>query len=489
MGDGKPVSVNESSWYGHTCITGNVGTGKTTLLRLMSINALHMGNMLFVLDPKNDHDWQESIKQELEYLGMGDKFYHLHPSSPSTSCRIPLLKNFTRLTEVAARIAPLMGGDGSGKAFQDFAYDVIYATTVGLDYLGEPVRLTSIGKVIKSDKRGLALRVLNKYFTRLMGDEYRGKISGELKEISTDLLEGLAGYYLAHSESFTGKTITGEPMSENENKAVEAMIGFALHDDGHYQKMISTLKPVFTALTADPLDELFSPIHEKNINDPRDIVDLAEIMETGGCLYVSLDSMTDGVTASFLSRLLLAEACAVAGDRYNQKDMNPTRVTIANDEVHASIENNDALFNMMAQGRAASVQMILATQTISDIAAKTDKPSADRFLGLCNNFISMRTTDPITQEYVSSQFAQASVAQQQVRTGTQRDTSKSALSFSAGYQETLMKTREDMFPPSLLGDLPILQYVARLSDGKKLKMKLPIIINNDKDGEVASWVE
>jgi conjugal transfer pilus assembly protein TraD len=157
--------------------------------------------------------------------------------------------------------------------------------------------------------------------------------------------------------------------------------------------------------------------------------------------------------------------------------------------VHASIENNDALFNMMAQGRAASVQMILATQTISDIAAKTDKPSADRFLGLCNNFISMRTTDPITQEYVSSQFAQASVAQQQVRTGTQRDTSQSSLSFSAGYQETLMKTREDMFPPALLGDLPILQYVARLADGKKLKMKLPIIINKDQEGEVASWVD
>lgn len=489
MGKEKAIQPHESSWFGHTCITGNVGTGKTTLLKLMSLNALHMGNMLFILDPKNDHDWQEAVKKELEYLGIPDKFYHVHPSSPSTSCRIPLLSNFTRLTEVAARIAPLMGGEGSGKSFQDFAYDVIYSTTVGLDYLGEPVRLTSIGKVIKSDRRGLAMRVLNKYFTRLMGDEYRSKLASELKELSGDLLEGLAAYYLAHVNEFSGKTINGEEMTPHEDKAVEAMISFALHDDGHYQKMIATLKPVFTALTADPLDELFSPIHEKNIDDPRQIVDLAEVMETGGCLYVSLDSMTDGVTASFLSRLLLAEACAVAGDRYNQKDENPTRVTIANDEVHASIENNDALFNMMAQGRAASVQMILATQTISDIAAKTDKSSADRFLGLCNNFISMRTTDPITQEYVSSQFAKASISQQQVRTGTQRDTSSSTFGFSAGYQETLMKTREEMFPPSLLGDLPILQYVARLADGKKLKMRLPVILNKDKEGEVATWAQ
>ncbi len=487
MGDEKPQMIHGSNWYGHTCITGNVGTGKTTLLKLMSLNALHLGNMLLVLDPKNDHDWQESIKSELEYLGKGDKFYHLHPSSPSTSVRIPLLTNYTRLTEVAARIAPLMGGEGSGKPFQDFAYDAIYSTTLGLDYLGEPVRLTSIGRVIKSDRRGLALRVLDKYFTRLMGDEYRSKLADELQEISTDLLEALAEYWLAHNKEFSGKTHTGEKMSANEDKAVEAMISFSLHNDAHYQKMVSTLKPVFTALTADPLDELFSPVHNENIDDPREIIDLAEVMETGGCLYISLDSMTDGTTASFLSRLLLAEACAVAGDRYNQMDKDPLRVTIANDEVHASIENNDALFNMMAQGRAASVEMLLATQTISDIAAKTDQASANRFLGLCNNFVSMRTTDPATQEYVSSQFAKASVAQQQVRTGTSRDTDKSTLAFSTGYQETLMKTREDAFPPSLLGDLPKLQYVARLADGKKLKMRLPIIESDDKDGEIAPW--
>jgi conjugal transfer pilus assembly protein TraD len=68
-----------------------------------------------------------------------------------------------------------------------------------------------------------------------------------------------------------------------------------------------------------------------------------------------------------------------------------------------------------------------------------------------------------------------------------RDTDKSSLGFSSGYQETLMKTREEAFPPSLLGDLPKLQYVARLADGKKLKMRLPFVTNDDKDGEVAPW--
>lgn len=480
MGDEKDQLIHKSNWFGHTCITGNVGTGKTTLLRLMSLNALHMGNMLLVLDPKNDRDWQESIKQELAYLGKADRFFHLHPSIASQSCRIPLLKNYTRLTEPADRISPLVGNDSSSKPFQDFAYDVIYATTLGLDYLGEPVRLKSIGAVIKSNRRGLCYRVLDKFFRSVEGDEYMTKLADELSDRSGDKLEALSQYYIDNLQQ--------EYSVKPESKAVDAMISFALHDDSHYTKMIATLKPVFTALTADPLDDLFSPIHENSMDDPRPIVDIAEIMEQGGCLYISLDSLTDGKSASFISRLLLAEAAAVAGDRYNQNDKNPMRCTIANDEVHASIENNDALFNMLAQGRAASMEMILATQTISDIASKTDQATANRFLGLCNNFISMRSTDPTTQEYISAQFAKSSVSSQEIRTGTSRDTNSSTLAFSTGYQETLKKTKEESFPPSLLGDLPILQYVARLSDGKKLKMRLPIIINNDKDGEVAPWI-
>lgn len=476
MGDEKKQLIKEDNWYGHCCITGNVGTGKTTLLRLMSNNALHLGNVLIVLDPKNDGDWKRSIQAELKYLGMEDKFFHIHPSSPTTSCRMPILKNYTRLTEIADRIAPLMGSGDAGKSFQDFAFGIIYSTALALDYLSEPIRLKSIQRVISSDRRSLALRVLDKYFISQLGDDYIGLIGDELNAISPDRLVAMGSYY----SGVLSKTQTNNP--------VEKMLEFALHDDSHYVKMVTSLRPILTTLTAEPLDELFSPIDD-DVDDTRPIVDLAELMETGGCLYISLDSLTDGTTAGFLSRLILNEAAAVAGDRYNQEDDDPRRVTIANDEVHASIENNNALFNMLAQGRAASIQMILATQTISDIAAKTDQYSADRFLGLCNNFISMRTTDPATQKYVSEQFALASVSQQQIRTGTQRDTSSSLLDFSAGHQETLMKTREESFPPALLGDLPVLQYVARLADGKKLKMKLPILINDDEDDEVAPWLE
>lgn len=478
MGDEKPVSIVENTLYGHTFIAGNVGTGKTTLLKLMTINALHLGNVLIVLDPKNDAAWKEAIKSEMDYMGIGDQFYHIHPSSPSTSARIPLLSKYTRITEIADRVAPLMGSSGSGKSFQDFAFEIITQTAGALKYLNEPIRLTSIQRVIASDRKGLAMRVFSKYYDETLGAGWEGRLQSVFDKMGNDRLEAMANYYKHTLSKEKGK----------QSNVVEDMIVFALHDEAHYSKMVVSLRPVLTALTAEPLDDLLSAVDTDDLDDPRPIVDLTTLMDKGGCIYISLDSLTDAQSAGYISRLILAEIAAVAGDRYNRNEQNPRRVTVANDEVHASLENNQSLIGILAQGRAAAMQMILATQTVSDLEAKTDAATAKRFLGLCNNFISMRTTDPVTQEYVAAQFSTTSISQSQSQVASGTGTDTSILTFQATHGERLMKTREDAFPPVLLSQLPILQYVARLADGRKLKMKLDILVNNDKPGERAPWV-
>lgn len=478
MGDAEKVMVNESSLYGHTFISGNVGSGKTTLLKLLSLNALHMGNVLIVLDPKNDTAWKAAIKSEMEYMGIGHLFYEVHPSNPSKSARFPLLKNYSRISEIADRIAPLMGSGTGGDSFQAFASETIYHICVALDYLNEPIRLTSIQKAVANDRRGLGYRVADKYFTEHIGADWLSKLEALLSKDGPMIFENLANYYV------------NVMAKDNPCTAMDGMVQLATHDDSHYVKMVVGLRPVLTALTADPFGDLLSPVENINDNDPRPIVDLEKVMTHGGCIYISLDSMSDNTSASYLSRLIMAELAAVAAARYNAEGgvmENLRRVTVANDEVHSSLQNNEALIQLLAMGRAAMMQMILATQTVSDIEAKTDKATADRFLGLCNNFISMRSTDPRTQEYVAKQFNKTSISQSQVQVGSGANTSDSLLDYSVSYGERIMKTRELMMPDELIGELPNLQYVARLADGRRLKMKLDIIIHNDKAGEVAPW--
>lgn len=480
MGDEQTQRIVEDTLYGHTFIAGAIGSGKTTLLRLLSINALHLGNVCIILDPKNDKDWIATMKRQMEYMGMGEQFYHIHPSKPSESARIPLLKHFTRCTEVADRVAPLMGGaGGNSKPFQDFAYEIIYQTAQALTYLDRPVRLTEIQRTISADRRSLAQEVFHKYFKNTLGPEWEEQLEKELSKI--EAIDPLEGMYIYYNQQLK---------KHHKDPVVDGVMQFALHDNAHYTKMVTTLRPVLTALTADPLSDILSPVDDPTIDDPRPIVDIKTLVEKGGCLYLSLDSLSDAQSAGYISRLVLSEIAAISGARYNDEDDTQCRrVSIFNDEVHASLENNNALLNLLSMGRASSMQLFLATQTLSDVEAKTDEATSKRFLGLVNNFISMRTTDPATQEYVAAQFSKNSVAQVQVQTATAGSTGTSMLDFTSSQGERLMKTREYAFPQELLGQLPILQYVARLADGRKLKMRLPVLINSEKTGERAPWLK
>lgn len=482
LGDETKITAVEDTFYGHTLIAGNIGTGKTTLLRLLSLNTLHMGigeknRVLVVIDPKNDHDWKESIRQEMEHLGLGDKFYSLHPAKQTQSARIPLLKNYVRVTEIADRIAPLMGTSGGSKTFEDFAYEQLAFVAQGMEYLGIPIRLTTIRKALNTGKIEFCEKVLREFFYRTLGDDYEHQLN--LKEVvKKQDVEPAA--YLAH---YYKAKIRGE----KENQAIEGIIQFLEHPPEHFIKMITSLRPVLTALTTKPMDDLFSAVEDPASEDKRPIVDLDGIMETGGCLYISLDSMTDNKTAGFLARLLMAEIAAVSGRRYNNEDKEAPRVAVFIDESHAALENNDSLLNLLAVGRASSIELYLATQTISDIEAKTDEATAKRVLGLCNNFISFRTTDPATQEYVAAQFSKTSVTQIQVQSQSGASSSDSLFSFTSTHGERAQKTFEDSFPQQLMGDLPKLQYIARLADGRKLKMRLPIIINKTPEKK-AEWL-
>lgn len=483
LGDERKITTSETTLYGHSIVTGNVGSGKTTLLKLMTANALHMGNILIVIDPKNDTDWRDSIKKEMDYMGIGERFYFIHPAKQSESARMPLLSNYVRLTEIAARVAPLMGATGDGQAFETFAFSAIQSIAEGLRYLGEPIRLTTIQKSISLQRRELAMRVFSRYMETHFGHNWKDTQKSVLRRHGDDIFEQVANAY---------KTTYIQTHPE---RAVESIIDFATHDEGHYVKMIASFRPILTTLTASPMDDLFSvvdtPISEnpREEKDPRPIVDIEAIMERGGCIYISLDSLTDSKTAGYIARLVLAEIAAVSGHRYNNETKDPRRVTIAVDEVHAAIENNEALLNLLSMGRASSLEMILATQTVSDLEAKTDEATAKRFLGLCNNFITTRTSDPATQEYAASQFSQSSVAQLQTQSQSSMSSGKSMMNIDSSTGARLMKTREDSFPPALLKDLPNLQYVARLADGRTLKMRLPILINDDELGARASWVE
>jgi conjugal transfer pilus assembly protein TraD len=461
IGNEIPQIVNEETFYGHTFITGVVGSGKTTLLKMLGIGFLHMGNSLVVIDPKDDAHLKEGLRNEAEALGIGHKFYEFAPARPSESCAIDILKNFATPSEIPSRIASLLkSGSGATDSFIEFGWQTISQITDGMIFCSESPKLTEIYRYMRSGKTELLEKVLSKFYEQRFGQHWKQSKLSQMLALGDTPLDGMHNYYTQNIPSI------------EKNATVDDVIQFVTHNHEHAQKMLASVFPLFKVLCSNPLDKLLSPTRGK---DDIEIIDIKRVIMDGGIIYCALNSMNDPRTAGHLAKLLLADISSCLGDRYNYGSGEERRVAILVDEVHAAVAGNDSLINNLAQGRAAKCQFVLSTQTIPDLIDMTDQATADRYLGLCNNFFSMKVTDVQTQEYVAKQFSQTNISDVGVQYSIQSATGQALSEFSGGYKENITKTREDMFPTSLIGDLPKLQYVARLSNGQKLKCKLPII--------------
>ncbi|MBW8191380.1 conjugative transfer system coupling protein TraD [Neiella marina] len=463
MGESKRIMVSEDAWYGHTFMAGNVGTGKTTLLKLLSLSMYHLGHTLIIIDPKNDREWRESIENEMASRGEAHKFHYFHPSIPSESIRLQPLKNFNRHTEITTRVAALQATGDGPTSFSEFGWEVINKAVEGSLFIGEQPRLTTLQSYLTDGKSELCIKCLEKHFDAVLGEpNWRITLQKEFEKRGKSTLEQYINYYLQ---------VVAETHKEG---VVDKVISLITHDAAHYQKMVVGLLPLFSILNAKPLDELISPVDDLTGADKRPIIDTKQIIEGGGVLYLALDSLSDSKTAGHLAKLILSDIAAAAGERYNYGGSG-RRVSIFVDEVHAAVAGNDALLNLLAQGRAAAMQCFLATQTIPDLEAKTDPASAERFLGLCNNFISMRVNDQRTQEYVCRNFGRTSVLNTQISMSENTNTTAGLGEFAGGYSERLNRMKDDSFPEQLLTDLPKLQFIARLADGRKVKGRIPVI--------------
>lgn len=463
LGDEKEVTADEGVFHAHSVIFGNPGTGKTTLLKMFSSGALHRGNVVIIIDPKNDADWKKTVQSECEAMGMGDRFYFFHPSHPSVSCRIDPLSSYTRTTEIASRISSVLPGEAETDPYVQFAWKCIYQIIEAQLYVGEKPQLTSIGYCLMSGKFQLAKRCLDKLFCKVLGSDWVTSMGKDIEKLGAgSMIAGMCIYY------------TQNLQAEHSNPALDGIVEMVSHPQEHMTKMLGSTAPLFAQLNSKPLDELLSPkITMTEDDELRPIVDVDKLVRTGGVLYVALDSLSDAMVASAIGKLVLADVCAASARRYNYEEGKGRRVSLFVDEAHACI--NDPLINMLAVARGAQFELYVSSQTLPDYIAKTSEAQARRILGLASNLFCLRVNDNITQEYATENFGEANIRSVGYSLNSGTSTTGALGEFSGGLKEQLSETREKVFPATLLGDLPNLQYVARLADGRKVKGRIPFL--------------
>jgi len=443
---------------GHVLIVGTTGSGKTRLFDHLITQAIMRGDeAVIIIDPKGDRELRDNAKAACEASGDASRFCYFHPAFPEQSVRLDPLRNFSRATELASRIAVLMASE-QGNPFQAFGQMALNNVCQGLLLAGERPNLVKVRSYLEGGTDSLVARAIAGYCDKNVPN-----------------WEYLAGPYLAKATTDEKKAHALIKFYREKvplkSPDLEGLFSMFEHNREHFQKMIASLLPIMTMLTSGDLGPLLSP-NSDDVNDDRPITDSARIIRNNQVLYIGLDSLSDSMVGSAIGSIVLSDLTAVAGDRYNYSLSN-NRVNLFVDETAEVV--NLPLIQTLNKGRGAGYCAYLATQTFADFAAALgDENKARQVLGNLNNIISLRVTDAETQEYICNSIPKTRVKYVMQTQGT-NSASAVGSAHSGNIGERLMEEEVDMIPPAMLGQLPDLEFFARLVDGRLMKGRLPIL--------------
>lgn len=448
-----------SHLVGHTLIVGTTRVGKTRLLDLLIAQAIFRGETVIIIDPKGDHALARNARAACEASGAGDRFVYFHPAHPDRSACIDPLRNWNRKTELASRVAALIPSETGADPFTAFGWKVLNDITNGMIATGHRPNLVQLRRYVEGGPDNLLQRVLKIHFTSHVKD-WESRASSYIRRNKDRLLEAYISFY---------KDVA---IHEAQSVDIDGLISTYEHNRDHFQKMVASLIPILSMLTSEPIKELLSPDFEPG--HERVVTDMSKIIRGNKVVYIGLDSLADSTVGSAIGSIMLADLAAVAGDRYNYGIDSLTPVNLFIDEA-AEVLNQPAI-QLMNKGGGAEFRVTIATQTFADFASRLgDENKARQVLANTNNKIAMRVLDSETQKYIAEGMPQIKVRSMALRYGHNVDTHIHD-EYTASYQEQILEEEAELFPAAMLGELPPLHFIARLSGGRTLKGRIPILL-------------
>ncbi|NOI31832.1 conjugative transfer system coupling protein TraD [Vibrio coralliilyticus] len=437
----------------HNLITGASGSGKTRFMELVMTQLIMRGECCIYLDPKGDKDIRKVAKNVCDLIGEPERYLMWHPAYPKETIRLNPLKNFSRSSELAARVTALIPEDGD-TFYRDIANTVLQYIIDGMHLIGEQVTLTAIRYYY--EHFGLLIEKTVIAWCEANRIEWKEKLYSKLEASTNEEIRALlcVDYYRT------------KVASKYRNSTIDSMASMYVEKRRTLEQSTANLLANLSKVTNGPLAEMLSPT---DLDDQRAAFDMKSIIADNKVLVIGTDSLSDRIVSSAIGKMILADAAAVASDRYNYGDEDDKVINLFVDE--ASEMLCEPLIQMINKARGAKFRLWIATQTVSDFEAELgSKAKSDQIIASTNNFISFRCSDVPTQDRVLSQVPPTKVRYVMKTQGF--DGSGGSLDANIG--ERLMEDEADMLPKQLMGQLPNLEYVASFVGGQLYKGRIPI---------------
>ncbi|HEX5483792.1 MAG TPA: type IV secretion system DNA-binding domain-containing protein [Terriglobia bacterium] len=335
----KPVFIPLSDLEGHMLVSGATRTGKTHYLQLDIVQAIERGNEAVIfIDPKGDLKVLHRAYDAAVKAGREKDFLFFSLAFPHLSCTYNPLHNFVLGMEIPDRLAGLLPGGGQSEPFKAFAWEVINIIAQAMLLAGDRPLLSKIARY--------------------------AKVTSSLEE----LLPKVPGKTPEH----------------------EYLLALIKHPPDHYDKMVSSLKPLLSKLDTPDFRNLMS------VSNPD--LDWDRAIRNKRIVYMFMGSMIVKETAYAIGMLALQDLLNFIGRAYAyERAKTPVRIIV--DEVGRLIF--PGFVDLLSQAGGQGLMAVLAFQSVADLVSVLGQAGAQQILDNTNTKLWFRATD----EHTAKTFA------------------------------------------------------------------------------------
>ncbi|MBT2794005.1 conjugative transfer system coupling protein TraD [Paraburkholderia strydomiana] len=454
------VPFHYKAMGGHTLVGGTTGAGKTRTYEVISTQVIHLGDVLIIVDPKNDAEWKRRVEKECARSGR--KFLYFNQAKPSESIRLNPIENWSQPSEIPSRIAQLM----EEGPFRDFAFLFIDRAVKGELYIGDKPTLRSILKYAQSGITTLLEKSLRRFFVEQGLSDWEEQVATETtrqgaRNNGAGPIDAMIALYTARFAAH-----------ERGHEAIDGLIATHVHDREHYMRIIASALPLLQMLATGETGLMLAPKAD-DFDDEREIWDIDKIIKQKAVFYMGLDSLSNNIVQKAIASMILSDVAAVCGSIYNFYD-SPPEVVLIIDEIAEAI--NEQVIQILNKGRGAGFKAFVAFQARADLEARLGNAAKMlQVLGNLNNQIILRLEDSDTAQWFSDKVGETAIRNMTITGSTSTGSEAHIGEFTGGVSRSLQLEKAPLIPTDLIHKLPNLQYFMRISGAAVYQGRIPIL--------------
>jgi conjugative coupling factor TraD (TOL family) len=471
--DEQDVWMDIGERVGHTLVLGTTRVGKTRLAEILITQDIRRGDVVIVFDPKGDADLLRRVYAEARRAGRAKDFYMFHLGFPQVSARYNAIGNFSRITEVATRIANQLPSEGNSAAFKEFAWRFVNIIARALVALDRRPDYQQVRRYI-NDIEPLFMEYARAYLEQHGAEDWKAQV----EELTGAISERNLPAALRGRNKEAVALMRHLQAQDLYDPVLDGLVSAFKYDKTYFDKIVSSVGPLMEKLTTGNIAALISPDYLDE-NDTRPIFEWMDVIRRKGIVYVGLDALTDTTVASAVGNSMFADLVSVAGHIYKHGVSGESVDTPPTISMHADEFNElvgDEFIPLLNKAGGAGFQVTAYTQTWSDVEARLgNRAKAGQVAGNFNTLIMLRVKELATAEMLTEQLPKVEVFTLMSVSGVD-DSSEpgSGVDFKSRNEDRISVSEVPMLTPAELITLPKGQAFALLEGGQLWKIRMPL---------------